>query len=443
MRSRPPVEKCAPCRASGGVCDVSVGAAISLECRVSRGRFLSAHDRTPTRCVTAKKPSVTAREGQQERKNLTRPRSRAHDAEVRGAQTNTEQSVHSHLFSRVLVVGRLMQQRIDLDAWVARKGSKSGGEGKANCLMMRCSTRRCKKTTRQRPSQQLRRRRRLSWQRRQQAAESIAGLNLNGLSRDQVVEKLNGIRRLRSCTTRRAAKGVPMMFKEDKEDAGVTSCAFFVDPHEAKHSLEQAKSQHPDMNLVIGVMPLGKAYALCVGWATSAQQRVPFTLRAANPAAKQMRPILKKQLEVQGLPAYWHFPVFLCEELQSDTCLPVFLSKEGLLDVWAGAGKGTEPPTSMTVTDLRIIVSEMQKGFRETGCDWSIVRFLGTEQGWNAIKEGVEQEEGRSKQQQQGSGGSGGSGGGAKGASAAVGGVGKEEQHAGPADPEHEPPELV
>lgn len=325
-----------------------------------------------------------------------------------------------------------------------KKGSKSGGEGKANLSDDALLDQAIAENNKAKAIAAAEEKAAAELAERQQAAESIAGLNLNGLSRDQVVEKLNGIPTFAIMhDTESGKKFVPMMFKEDKEDAGVTSCAFFVDPHEAKHSLEQAKSQHPDMNLVIGVMPLGKAYALCVGWATSAQQRVPFTLRAANPAAKQMRPILKKQLEVQGLPAYWHFPVFLCEELQSDTCLPVFLSKEGLLDVWAGAGKGTEPPTSMTVTDLRIIVSEMQKGFRETGCDWSIVRFLGTEQGWNAIKEGVEQEEGRSKQQQQGSGGSGGSGGGAKGASAAAGGVGKEEQHAGPADPEHEPPELV
>ena len=35
----------------------------------------------------------------------------------------------------------------------------------------------------------------------------------------------------------------------------------------------------------------------------------------------------------------------------------------------------------ITVTDLRILVGEMQKGFKETGCNWTIVRFLGSENG--------------------------------------------------------------
>jgi hypothetical protein len=261
---------------------------------------------------------------------------------------------------------------------------------------------------------------------RQEAAARIEGLNFDGLSQEAVVEKLSGIPTFAVMhDTPTGKKFVPMLFKDDDQDEGVTSCAFFADPNEAKNTLLQAKSQHPDMNLAIGVMPLGKAFALCAGWAEAKSQRTPFTLRAAQPAAKQMRPILKKQLEVINLPSFWSFPVFLCEELQSPACLPVFLTREGLMETWAGTGKGTAAPANVTVTDLRVIVSEMQKGFKETGCDWSIVRFLGSEEGWSAIKDQVEGE-------------SGAPGGVSKGGGEAPAG----EQRAGPADPDAEPPKL-
>ena len=121
---------------------------------------------------------------------------------------------------------------------------------------------------------------------------------------------------------------------------------------------------------------------------------MPFTIRAEPNTATQLRPLLIKQLQMAGHSTHWHFPVFMCEELQTPAVLPVFLTREGLATTWKALGKAGPPPTQLTVTDLRIVADEMQKSFKESGCDWSIVRFLGSEQGWNAVKEGMEQAEG-------------------------------------------------
>lgn len=264
-------------------------------------------------------------------------------------------------------------------------------------------------------------------------ATAKGGVQWEGLTQEQIVEKLSEIPTFAIMhATEEGKKFVPMTFKEGPSDTGMASCAFFAEPAEAKFTLQQAKAQHPDMDLVLGVMPLGKAYALCEGWAEAQVQHAPFTLRAEPKVAKDMRPVLKKQLELQKLPSQWTFPVFICEELQSPTCLPVFLTREGLAATWKAAGKSEPPPKNITVTDLRILVSEMQKGFKVTGCDWSIVKFLGSESAWDAIKDDLAKE-------------------GASGAAVAGPGKGvlptaetQGEQKAAPAEPEdEEPPVLV
>jgi hypothetical protein len=51
---------------------------------------------------------------------------------------------------------------------------------------------------------------------------------------------------------------VPMRFSEDSTATDAPEvCAFFLDPAEAKRSLQQAQSAAPDMTLVLGAMPLG------------------------------------------------------------------------------------------------------------------------------------------------------------------------------------------
>lgn len=55
---------------------------------------------------------------------------------------------------------------------------------------------------------------------------------------------------------------------------------------------------------------------------------------------KGMEPFLASQLKEQGLPAAtWHLPVFCCDQLQSATAMPMFLSRSDLVEAWVLSGR--------------------------------------------------------------------------------------------------------
>jgi hypothetical protein len=88
------------------------------------------------------------------------------------------------------------------------------------------------------------------------------------------------------------------------------------------------------------------------------------------------------------------FPVFMMEELTTDTVMPVFLSRTEIANTWhavqqqRGAATPAALPSSLTLVDLRILVRRMQAG----GVDWSIIRFVGTDRAFEVVKEGRRQE---------------------------------------------------
>ena len=83
-------------------------------------------------------------------------------------------------------------------------------------------------------------------------------------------------------------KFLPMRFADESGTQGPEVCAFFLSPVEAGTALQQAaKVVGSSMKLVIGCMPLGKAFALAVGWA-QAKGSAPFVLRSTAPVMKQV-----------------------------------------------------------------------------------------------------------------------------------------------------------
>jgi hypothetical protein len=55
---------------------------------------------------------------------------------------------------------------------------------------------------------------------------------------------------------------------------------------------------------------------------------------------KGMEPFLSSQLKEQGLPAAkWHLPIFCCDQLQSATAMPMFLSRSDLVEAWVLSGR--------------------------------------------------------------------------------------------------------
>jgi len=187
---------------------------------------------------------------------------------------------------------------------------------------------------------------------------------------------------------------VPMRFQDDAGAAGPETCAFFIEPTEAKTALLQAKKAAPDLNLVVGVMPLGNAFALAVGWA-EAKGSCGFSVRGSPEMAKQVGPQIKKQLESQGLPTTWQFPVLLCEQLQSTTVVPVFLTREGLVATWQACGKEGPPPAKLQVIDMRMLAAKMLAPYQETNLDARIVKFLGSESGWELVEKGLHSKDGK------------------------------------------------
>jgi len=230
-------------------------------------------------------------------------------------------------------------------------------------------------------------------------AEEVTGRKLTaeqesrrrGLSQQQIIERLNVFPTfsvMRVLPTKK--EYVSLTFKDNDSDKGLRCCPFFSEPADCKDALQQTQEQYPDMKLALGVLPLGHAFALAVGWAT-AESKAPFTLRGAPETAERLRSLLVGQLEEAHLPTHWHFPVFMCEDLNDSHSLPVFLTREQLAASWTASGKPGMPTGTLVVTDLRIVVGELQKSAQETGCDWSRVRFLGSNEGWQALQQGAEQ----------------------------------------------------
>ena len=95
---------------------------------------------------------------------------------------------------------------------------------------------------------------------------------------------------------------------------------------------------------------------------------------------------LRQQLEQHGLDTSWFFPVLMCQELQSAVVLPVFLTHDGLVATWQACGKEGPPPSKLQVMDMRILAGKMLAPYKETGFDANIIRFLGSETGWDLVK---------------------------------------------------------
>ena len=209
------------------------------------------------------------------------------------------------------------------------------------------------------------------------------------LSRQEIAAKLDTMPTF--CLVNAETKSFVSIRLQDEEGHGEECCPFWVEPLDAKAALAQAMKQRPEVTLGMGTIPLGRAFALSEGWA-EAEGGFNFRLKAHAQVERQLRPMLTKQLEQQGLPTAQVFPIFMCEELTTDTVMPCFLSRAEMVSTWEAAmkqaGKQGGPPAQMTVLDLRILVRRMQAG----GMDWSILRFVGTDRAYEAAQEGARQE---------------------------------------------------
>jgi len=217
------------------------------------------------------------------------------------------------------------------------------------------------------------------------AAAAAAMPEKKALTREEIIAKLNHIPVF--CIVNEEGQMVGL---QDK-DSGVFACCWFTDPDEAKMLLGATVEANPDKALKLVVAGMGGAFLSCKGFPdgdagkngevleglkTTTDDKVELRLQGSHALVAELKPKLKDLLEKAKIDAgCWQLPVFLCEELQSNSICPVFIHPADLAATWEKAGRDPEKlPENLTVMDLRMLVAAMS----EPTNAWSVVEFIGS-----------------------------------------------------------------
>lgn len=203
------------------------------------------------------------------------------------------------------------------------------------------------------------------------------------LTRKEIIEKLNTIPTFALLSRDKSVLAI-------SDGEGGECCCWFTDPKDAQQVLKMGIEDQPDGGTHLGVTPLGVAFAVCAGWTVGEGEKrgVPFKLQGSTAFVNEVAPMLREQLQAQGLEAgTWQLPLFCCDELESPNVLPIFLSRADLVETWVASGRKREDlPENLTVMDLRILVKQMQTD----SFAWSTVQFVGSSLAVEMVKEAKE-----------------------------------------------------
>ena len=131
------------------------------------------------------------------------------------------------------------------------------------------------------------------------------------------------------------------MRNQDGEEA----VCWYTDASEAKTILEMAISSNPSVEgLHLAVHGLGSAFAMCKGWpeedgldlqAQGSEFQGSLKLQGTHGLVKEIAPRLEALMKEQGMDAgAWTLPIFICQELQGPSILPVFFHPADLTATW-------------------------------------------------------------------------------------------------------------
>ena len=200
------------------------------------------------------------------------------------------------------------------------------------------------------------------------------------LTKHQIIEKLNAIPTF--CILNGDSN---IVATEEPQGAGEV-CTWFTDPDDARSMLTSAKEQNVDVaaGLHLGVTPLGLAFALAMGWAESLFVG-EMRLQGKYDVVTHMTDALCDQMSSQGMPSCgWVLPTFCCDELQSPTMSPIFLSRADLVAAWVASGRSRESvPENLAVIELHVLVAQMQTD----AFAWSTVHFVGSARAAAFVRE--------------------------------------------------------
>jgi len=198
------------------------------------------------------------------------------------------------------------------------------------------------------------------------------------LSREEILDKLNAIPTF--CIMNDESGVVAMRDAE----SGKAACCWFTDGTEARALLKATREQNPDATLRLACHGLGAAFTQCNGWPSADGKVDPHTaengeevelrLQGTHGLVSGVAPQLKELLKQNNIDeGCWTLPVFMCDELQSRSIVPVFLHPAELSMAWKKSGRKDEDmPKNLTVMDMRMLVAQMQLDTNP----WDLVHFV-------------------------------------------------------------------
>lgn len=203
------------------------------------------------------------------------------------------------------------------------------------------------------------------------------------LTREEITQKLNAIPTF--CVTNEQGQ-VAMMRMMGKGLSSKQTVCFFVDPEEAKMLLQAMQTAKPETKLKLSCHGLGTAFEHCRGWQTATKEAMSdaaandddspeMRLMGSAPVVNHTAPALQEGLREAGMdPGCWTLPVFICQELQAKTIMPVFLSTTDIKDTWIKSGRAeADIPDNIQVIDLRMLVANM---LTDDSNEWTRMHFI-------------------------------------------------------------------
>ena len=110
---------------------------------------------------------------------------------------------------------------------------------------------------------------------------------------------------------------------------------YFLDHRDAQALRAQIQQHNPGMTIDIDVIPLGNAFALTEKWVKMAQQ-VPLRLQGSKAVLASMPgfPGLPHELKGAFSPLSSNMPIWVLEELHTESAMPYFLHLEDARHAW-------------------------------------------------------------------------------------------------------------
>jgi len=146
---------------------------------------------------------------------------------------------------------------------------------------------------------------------------------------------------------------------------------WFTDIDEAKEllMLMQASGDDEAPELKLGCTPLGNAFMICAGWSEhkSEEGGAEYKMQASRSVlGAEAEATLRAQLLQRGVEdesiERWLLPVFMHDDFQTDTMMPVFFSADALTKGWITNGRPVEDaPEQPLMMDIRMLVLAMRQ----------------------------------------------------------------------------------